>query len=731
MEIATAEATAKLINENKIIPGLLELIFDPGPKKLGPSRPEEVNSDRSLLVAIPPRKTELNTNDRDSSKPEKRDAQGMNDARNGSKKADPNKFNDKKTSSKIARRRKSVGSVKTDNYKGLVEPFRAVPNEIATCTPNETVPQSAYRQEDENNSTKCAEEAVVKPATSKKRTQSRRAKTKVKHPSREPLGEKDDRSDEVECKVSAPSRKPAQDSQSTVYRDSEAIMPPEASAPPRAPECSSHSFISELSLPGPAYVLQTVTSPRKRALEEELSNLISDTIGGNDGTHYYPSEDERLIATALTSNNDSDSTGYSTGTTQSSPTIGGGVQALEWAYATYTDPDQALLEAGVWLWKRPQTYFYPHQVSIKMSNSYVLAPVIVSHESTGTSVPLIEYSGETVHIIPHDEPWEDVRSIECHPDFLPPCKLVEYQACEVAGYYVWRHDRDRLPCRKPDCDALVMDHDPSSVFCLGCGPKSIIRYCSLQHQIEDIGEHLMECGDPSLVMQCVIDHATAPDHFSDKPPEIAERHGIHALKSAELQRLKIYFMNNGGHYTLFDPVTQKPKTLSWPKSDPNWQELDERIERLLNLVFFGTRKHGIIKDVYRLLHELLRSTGEWSEQIQQTLNTQIRNEFKYFENVEWTGRDSLPHGEEGISTIGTQSTTKGVTSWVERMENKYWILRAWRQQHPTEKDWRVRANGYGMTPLEPGKEIYRLGPGWTGWGGREGNSRGPDWVLDQ
>lgn len=722
MDLTTAEATAKLVNENKIIPSLLELIFDPGPKKLGPPRLEKVDSDKNRPVAVHAGKHELDENDSETTKPGKSDSQVTDHVRNGSKKADPYKAKGSKSFLRIAKRKKSVGNLKVDISKEPVELSRAVQNEDVTRKPCEITRRSVQKPKDGKRPTERSETVGLKLGFLKKRNKARKPKSKAARASREPIPKEDDGSENVENEVPIPVGNLAQESHSTMREDSEATKPSKTPAPPSTLDCSADSCTSELSLPSPAYFPQIVASASKRALEEELSDLVSDNMNGYDSTHRFSRE----------------STGCVPRTARLHSTFEGGVDGLGWAYATHTDADEALLEAGVWLWEKPRTYFYPHLFSTKMSDPYVLAPVIVSHESTGTSFPFIEYSGETVHIVPHDEPWEDVRSVESHPDFLPPCKLVEYQACETAGYHVWRHDRDQLPCRKPDCEALVMDHNLSSVFCQGCGPKTIIRYCSFEHQIEDIKEHLIECGDPDLVMQCVIDHATAPVCFSDKPPEMAERHGVHGLKSAELQRQKVYCMKNGGYYTLFDPVTHNTKTLSWPKSHPKWQELDARIERLLNIAFFGTHRHGIITYIYRLLRELLCCIGDCTDQIKESLKTQIRTEFKYSGDLEsdlihvsddaprdceWTSRDFLPHGhsstceQEGMPTIDPKSQNACLKLWVERMENKYWILRAWRQQHPTEKDWRVRANGFGIIPLRPGESIYQLGPGWTGWGG--------------
>ena len=161
---------------------------------------------------------------------------------------------------------------------------------------------------------------------------------------------------------------------------------------------------------------------------------------------------------------------------------GSGAKSLLWAYAIDTQDDETLDDTGIWLWRRPKTQFRAHTLlRTEMFGHSVLAPVVISHERTGDDEPIIEFDGKIVHIVPHEQHWEDVRSNESHPDFRIPGKLAEYQACEVAGYQVWRHDRDLSECRKPGCDAMVSDYHHSAIVCLRCGPKSLVRYCTLQH----------------------------------------------------------------------------------------------------------------------------------------------------------------------------------------------------------------------------------------------------------
>ena len=425
--------------------------------------------------------------------------------------------------------------------------------------------------------------------------------------------------------------------------------------------------------------------------------------------------------------------------TQPRQQYGGGAQGLLWAYAISLEVDKALDDAGVFLWRKPNAHFRAERLlrTQDFGQSFI-TPVVISHENTGDDEPIIEFDGDTVHIIPHGQCWEDVRSHEFHPDFLVPRKLAEYQACEAAGYQVWRHDRDLLKCRKSDCKASVSDYHRSVVVCLGCGPKSIVRYCSLQHQLDDIEGHWKDCGTWKVVLRRVIDHATAPSRFDRMYPAIKQRHGS---KTAALHRQRLWYSLTSGHYTLFDPASDRSKTLCWPKQDPKWLEMDRRLERLLNVAFFDSCNHVILGYLYRLLRELLRSQGEWFESTERLLKLQLESEFSdYKVNTEWKNGDApcqcewsgkiVPRSDH-LSTCWAYATETEaddrcparrpncIEAIVEGYEQRFWILRAWRQQYPAEINWRRRAAGYGFPNNIPDEGCYKLGPGWTGWGGEK------------
>lgn len=420
---------------------------------------------------------------------------------------------------------------------------------------------------------------------------------------------------------------------------------------------------------------------------------------------------------------------------------GSGAKGVLWAYATNTEADKALDHAGVYLWTKPSAHFRAHRLlrTVKFGCSDI-APVVISPANTGDDEPIIEFDGDTVHIVPHGRCWEDIRSHESHPDFLAPRKLAEYQACEAAGYQIWRHDRDFLKCRKSDCKVTVSDYHRSVVVCLGCGPKSIVRYCSLQHQLDDIEDHWEECGTWKVVLRRVIDHTTAPRRFDRMYPTIKLKHGS---RTAALHRQRLHFELTCGHYTLFDPATNASRTLCWPKQDQKWPEMDRRIERLLSVAFFDSWNHIILGYLYRVLRELLRSQGEWSSNIEYLLKLQLESEFSDYKvntkwkngeapcECQWSGKivprlDHLPTcwayspEEDDNSPVRPRHR---IEQTVDDYEQRFWILRAWRKQHPMENNWRRRAAGCGFPNTMPDEGCYKLGPAWTGWGGVNDNIR--------
>lgn len=503
--------------------------------------------------------------------------------------------------------------------------------------------------------------------------------------------------------------------------DHEKITPEQCLIPeePSERDCASPQIASEENEESQVHTAEEILDPERIAIDLGLSP--SNTVDDND-----------LIATA-------DNSITPSLPTKSIKVYGSSVHGLLWAYATDTKIDESLNNAGIWLWRKPRTHSRTQPIlRIEKFGHSVLAPVVISHEKTGDDEPVVDFDGCTVQIVPHEQCWEDVRSHESHADFLVPWRLAEYQASEAAGYQVWRHDRELLRCRKPGCGATISDYHHSAIICLGCGPKSVVRYCSLQHQLEDIEGHWEECGTSRLVLQRVIDHTTAPSKFARMCPAIKQRYGS---KTAALHRQMLYCALSYGHYTLFDLASNRSETLCWPKQDPKWPEMDRRVERLLNVTFFDSWNHYILGYLYRLLRELLRSRGTWSASIERALKLQLEAEFtNYKVNTNWRNGDApcqcewsgqvLPRYDHlstcreyapGADDRGLARRQNYIKATVDDYEERFWILRAWRQQHPIQNNWRLRAAGHGFAEMIPDEGCYELGPGWTGWGGEKDN----------
>ena len=502
------------------------------------------------------------------------------------------------------------------------------------------------------------------------------------------------------------------------------------------------------------------TTQDRLSISESLTAKDHEEIdhGRSDQQSFSPTLECRSQGTSSLKNQTSERTSYTLADSEArsrgnsflfnnwTSAPGAGNPSSSWADAANIDLDRDLLiSMGAMMWQLPPTSLGRQLIGRIARDLDARAPVVVSSEYTGTSSPWLEYDGEKIYIVPHSVPWQDVRSSMDHPAYLPPEKLAGYQACEAYGFYVWRHDRNYLHCSY--CIESVFDKNPWTKICQGCGPKSQIRYCNFQHQVNHIEQHYKECGDPAFVMQIIIDHDTEPSHFFHRPPEIIERSGAPGRKSAALKRQKIYAMCYGGHYTLFDPRTNVPQTLTWPRTHPAWREFNERIERLLNIAFFDSTQIHLIKYLYSLLRELLRTADKWTPWNKTTLRAQMNDEFNPTHRSSldptripddgpgesaWLGKTSLPLGQQTTSSSETlrkgpqPPPAIGLKTQIEQMESKFWILRAWRQQHPTVWDWQVRANGYGVLRLEEREDLFDMGPGWTGWGGKKTNMRDPD-----
>ena len=413
-----------------------------------------------------------------------------------------------------------------------------------------------------------------------------------------------------------------------------------------------------------------------------------------------------------------------------------GMRDLIWSYRTDAEADGLMRKAGVWPWSPPSTYYQPlNQLAIEEGDQFERAPLIIMPGSSGKTEPNMMFTGTHVLIQPHSPHWPDARAHTTHPDFIPPLRLAEHQACEVAGYCVWRHDRNTFICSFESCHTAVSDFNPRTRVCVGCGPRSCTRYCCQEHEVKDFKNHWKICGSPSLIAPCVMDKNTMPTYFDNLCPAVIS---IGHHRSFEFHRQRYFACHSRGHYTLFDKDGEKNRILTWPKKDPGWQEMNSRIERLLNIGFLDNSRHNILRYLYGILRHLLSISPFFDKPRLEDLKIQFISEFGHgiFEGERmvpifpceciWVGRRLPPQRHlRNCEFRGKRQEQRGngfldITS---QLEAEYWILRAWRQQHATVSDWRKRAKGNGFQMGSKSVDI-KLGPGFTGWGAEPCNSCG-------
>lgn len=417
-----------------------------------------------------------------------------------------------------------------------------------------------------------------------------------------------------------------------------------------------------------------------------------------------------------------------------SPLITSGVMGLIWTYATHTPVDKDLLRAGIWLFERAPNYFKSQPyVYRRHGKELEQAPVVIRTLGVRSASLHVRFDGEVLYISTHGYPWPDMRSKHSHPDMLPFSRLIEYQAAESMGLNVWRHDRNLLECRFPNCKCKLSDISHSTIVCAGCGPKSIIRYCSVEHQVLDLKMHWRECGHRKLIIKRVIDKTTEPARFKHLCPAIRDCKNIRSFANS---RQSLYTRLTHGRYTLFNPKTGYPTVLVWSRKDHSFMEMEIRVERLLNCALFDQRNKAMVTFLFRMVRKCLQSKKAFSPERMVILTQQFKAEFgldvSRIESdevceCEWEG-ENLAEDKHILNcrklyrNFSQQFRKTGMRGYLEMYEKRYWILRVWQQQHPSVTRWRDRVAGKGF--LDGGVEgtSPSLGPGFVCWGAKENDS---------
>lgn len=417
-----------------------------------------------------------------------------------------------------------------------------------------------------------------------------------------------------------------------------------------------------------------------------------------------------------------------------SPLITSGVMGLIWTYATHTPVDKDLLRAGIWLFERAPNYFKSQPyVYRRHGKELEQAPVVIRTFGNRSASLHVRFDGEVLYISTHGNPWPDMRSKHSHPDMLPVSRLIEYQAAESMGLNVWRHDRNLLECRLPSCKCKLSDISHSTIICAGCGPKSIIRYCSVEHQVLDLKMHWRECGHRKLIIKRVIDKTTEPARFKHLCPAIRDCKNIRSFAKS---RQSLYTRLTHGRYTLFNPRTGYPTVLVWSRKDPSFIEMEIRVERLLNCALFDQRNKAMVTFLFRMVRKCLQSKKAFPAERRITLTQQFKAEFGLDASriesdddvceCEWEGENlaedkHLPNCRKLYRNFSQQFRKTGMRGYLEMYEKRYWILRVWQQQHQSVTRWRDRVAGKGFPDGVEGTSPS-LGPGFVCWGAKENDS---------
>ena len=259
-------------------------------------------------------------------------------------------------------------------------------------------------------------------------------------------------------------------------------------------------------------------------------------------------------------------------------------------------------------------------------------------------------------------------------------------------------------CRLRSCEDTIWDTGRTTFACPSCGPRSQVRYCCLDHLLQDIPRHFQECGSDAFLISKIIDPSTMTTNLKAMIPTIQDINGI--PPTFELHRQKIYAAFFGGQYTLFDPVDGSDTVLTWPTTDPRHTEMSSRVERVLNYAFFDHRNEQVLVYLFRLIiHVLAMKPSGTNHGVTTVLQRQFRAEFgvdftpainEPLCECEWLGDDieRVQHSNKDCC-FPRDGTFTGLKKGLEDAEAQHWILRANRTRHYV-KDWRVRAQGVGF-----------------------------------
>jgi hypothetical protein len=318
----------------------------------------------------------------------------------------------------------------------------------------------------------------------------------------------------------------------------------------------------------------------------------------------------------------------------------------------------------------------------------------------------------------------------------------------------------KIVCCMPACDNTTSPWDGSTVICPSCGPYSSVRYCCIEHLLNDTTGHW---GADCMKYTCrhLCDASTIHPRQVQCPPAIPNLCG---WNTPERHRQAVYHAHSSkknlsaeveGDYFIFTDAEEwiqagSPDMQAWglrrakgallvvitfdDERSPN--SLKDRFNRLLNVALATGASNAILLDyLFLMIRENLMGRGEWADDILDSIVYQFQWEFCY-QVPEWISnnlRHACRHQWFGTPVDQCQNIICNremlqpgsrhplaprisIKEKVEELERRYWILRVARVYHPNIQDQALRMRGVGFDFVLPeNRRMFCMGREWEGY----------------
>ena len=315
------------------------------------------------------------------------------------------------------------------------------------------------------------------------------------------------------------------------------------------------------------------------------------------------------------------------------------------------------------------------------------------------------------------------------------------------------------------CQAFTSPDDGSSVICPACGPYSHVRYCSIEHLLEDTTTHWAEdC--KKYPIQAPVDKDTVGDRHLAGVPLLPNLCGI---DTPERHRQAVYSASDAdGDYYIFTDgddyiAAGKPDEKVWNLQRGKGEEMEivsieqpglkDTFKRCLNVALFvGATNPLILAHLFLMIRDNLCSQGPdaWNTRVLYCLSYQFVREFQWQipEFLSASDRHACPTYWNGrgpqfcTNTICKHELLNPATGrpyWfmsgsiserVDQLEKMFWLLRVARVYHAAAKDKMDRMRGAGWNRVSPGeRRAFGMGIEWEGFPAGLMEVEGASWVI--